>query len=216
MDPHRRAQSFPNKEDGIIESVDDVSMQDIVDVGTVATSSQHMDVDVADDDSVVNILDEQSDTGSIMQEDGTTVATTHGDEFLLEDATALLRGGKLSVETQTIALEDETSLGTMPTENFSGDTRVPRFARSAEIYVSQIGRLRGEDALDGGDIQIQFETNTTDLSGTVIGGNNILLEDGTLQSFLDGIYGDGLFQGFDTVVEGFDTTEHTFDMTTPQ
>ena len=53
MDPHRCAQSFPNKEDGIIESVDDVSMQDIVDVGTVATSSQHMDVDVGDDDSVV-------------------------------------------------------------------------------------------------------------------------------------------------------------------
>jgi len=57
MDPHRRAQSFPNKEDGIIESVDDVSMQDIVDVGTVATSSQHMDVDVADDDSVVTHIE---------------------------------------------------------------------------------------------------------------------------------------------------------------
>lgn len=42
-----------HKEDGIIESVDDVSMQDIVDVSTVATSSEHMDVDVGDDDSVV-------------------------------------------------------------------------------------------------------------------------------------------------------------------
>ena len=62
---------------------------------------------------MINILDEQSDTGSIMQEDETTVATTHGDEFLLEDATALLRGGKLSVETQTIALEDDTSIGSM-------------------------------------------------------------------------------------------------------
>ena len=71
-------------------------------------------LNIADDDSVVNILDEQSDTGSIMQEDETTVATTHGDEFLLEDATALLRGGKLSVETQTIALEDDTSIGSMP------------------------------------------------------------------------------------------------------
>ena len=38
---------------------------------------------------MVNILDEQSDTGSIMQEDETTVATTHGDEFLLEDATGI-------------------------------------------------------------------------------------------------------------------------------
>ena len=79
-------------------------------------------LNIADDDSVVNILDEQSDTGSIMQEDETTVATTHGDEFLLEDATALLQEGKLSVETQTIALEDDTSIGSMPTENFGGDT----------------------------------------------------------------------------------------------
>ena len=173
-------------------------------------------LNIADDHSVINILDEQSDTGSIMQEDETTVATTHGDEFLLEDATALLRGGKLSVETQTIALEDDTSIGSMPTENFDGDTRVPRFARSSEIFVSQIGRLVYEDALDGGNVEIIYEANTTDLSGVNISGENIQLENGTQQSVLDGIYGDGLFQGFDATVEGFDTTAHTFDMTTPQ
>ena len=173
-------------------------------------------LNIADDDSIVNILDEQSDTGSIMQEDETTVATTHGDEFLLEDATALLRGGKLSVETQTIALEDNTSIGSMPVENFTGSTRVPRFNRPSEIYVSRIGRVKGEDALDGGDIQIQFETDTVDLSGVNIGGNNILLEEGTEQAFLESIYFAGLFQGFDSTAEGFDTTEHTFDMTIPQ
>ena len=58
---------------------------------------------------------------------------------------------------------------------------VPRFTNLAEVYVSVIGRLRGEDALDGGDVQIQLETNTTDLSGTVIGENNILLESGTIE-----------------------------------
>ena len=71
-----------------------------------------------------------------MQEDETTVATTHGDEFLLEDATVCYVGGSLSVETQTIALEDDTSIGSIPTENFGGDTRVPRFVRSSEIFVS--------------------------------------------------------------------------------
>ena len=151
-----------------------------------------------------------------MQEDETTVSSTHGDEILLESDTGILLGGSLALESEVIALEDETSIGHTPREVFSSTSRLPKFNRTAEIYVSQIGRLRGEDALNGGDIQIQFETNTTDLSGTVIGGNNILLEDGTQQSVLDGIYGDGLFQGFDGTVEGFDTTAHTFDMTTPQ
>ena len=173
-------------------------------------------LNIADDDSVVNILDEQSDTGSIMQEDGTTVATTHGDEFLLEDATALLRGGKLSVETQTIALEDETSVGQTPPDVYSSQSAVPRFTRSAEVYVSVIGRLRGEDALDGGDVQIQLETNTTDLSGTVIGENNILLESGTFVSCLESVYEfipRGIyFSDGDTT---FDTSGTTWDTGVP-
>ena len=120
------------------------------------------------------------------------------------------------METQTIALEDTTSIGSMPVENFTGSTRVPIFNRPSEIYVSRIGRVKGEDALDGGDIQIQFETDTVDLSGVNIGGNNILLEEGTEQAFLESIYFAGLFQGFDAHAERFDTTQHTFDMTTQQ
>ncbi len=72
------------------------------------------------------------------------------------------------------------------------------------------------DGILSADGEIIYEANTVDLSGVNISGENIQLENGTQQSFLDGIYGGGLFQGFDGTVEGFDTTEHTFDMTTPQ
>ena len=84
------------------------------------------------------------------------------------------------------------------------------------MYVSVIGRLRGEDALDGGDVQIQLETNTTDLSGTVIGENNILLESGTAADYLERIYGTvpvGLT--FDETIGTFDSTSVTFDAGTP-
>ena len=178
-------------------------------------------LNIADDDSVVNILFEDAiagtnTPGSIMQEDGTTVATTHGDEFLLEDATGIMRGGKLSIETQTIALESETSIGHTPSDNFSGSTRVPKFNRSAEIYVRPIGQLMYEDAIDDGQTNIVYEANTTDLSGANIADENVQLENGTPESFLSSIYSTGLFQGFDATAEGFDTTEHTFDMTLPQ
>ena len=98
-------------------------------------------------------------------------------------------------------------------ENFGGDTRVPRFARSSEIFVSRLVDSYTRCS-DGGNVEIIYEANTTDLSGNI--SENIQLENGTQQSVLDGIYGDGLFQGFDATVEGFDTTAHTFDMTTPQ
>ena len=70
--------------------------------------------------------------------------------------------------------------------------------------------------MDGGDIKIQFETNTTDLSGTVIGNNNILLEDGTEADFLARIYGDvprGVY--FSDGETTFDTGRVTFDSGAP-
>jgi hypothetical protein len=53
-------------------------------------------LNITDQFDTVNILLEDSSPGSIMQEDGTTVSTTHGDEILLEQGTGLTIGGKLS------------------------------------------------------------------------------------------------------------------------
>lgn len=208
------------QEDGdnlLLETGFNLKIEDeVAGVPTIGELSVSDGLNISDDNSVVNILVEESDTGSIMQEDETTVATTHGDEFLLEDATGIMRGGKLSIETQTIALESETSVGHTPSENFSGSTRVPKFNRSAEIYVRPIGQLMYEDAIDDGQTNIVYEANTTDLSGANIADENVQLENGTPESFLSSIYSTGLFQGFDATAEGFDTTEHTFDMTLPQ
>ena len=172
------------QEDGdnlLLETGFNLKIEDeVVGVPTIGELSVSDGLNISDDNSVVNILVEESDTGSIMQEDGTTVATTHGDEFLLEDATGIMRGGKLSVETQTIALESETSIGHTPSDNFSGSTRVPKFNRSAEIYVRPIGQLMYEDAIDDGQTNIVYEANTTDLSGANIADENVQLENGTV------------------------------------
>ena len=209
----------------LLETVEDVNIGQGISVNDYSRVTEGFNLsdlsvvdklNITDQFDTVNILLEDSSPGSIMQEDGTTVSTTHGDEILLEQGTGLTIGGKLSLESQVIALEDETSIGHTPVEVYSSQSVVPRFTRSAEVYVAQIGRLYYESEIDQGDTQIQYETATTDAAGTNIGGNNILLEDGTLQSFIDGIYGNGLFRGFSATVERFDTTEHTFDMTTPQ
>ena len=173
-------------------------------------------LNITDEFNTVNILLEDSSPGSIMQEDGTTVSGTYGDEILLEKGTGLTIGGKLSLESQVIALEDETSVGQTPPDVYSSQSAVPRFTRSAEVYVSVIGRLRGEDALDGGDVQIQLETNTTDLSGTVIGENNILLESGTAADYLSRIYGTiPVGVTFDDTASTFDSSDNRFDAGVP-
>jgi len=209
----------------LLETVEDVNIGQgisINDYSRVTEGFNLSDLTVADKLNItdqfdtVNILLEDSSPGSIMQEDGTTVSTTHGDEILLEQGTGLTIGGKLSLESQVIALEDETSVGHTPVEVYSSQSVVPRFTRSAEVYVAQIGRLYYESEIDQGDTQIQFETATTDLAGVNIGGNNILLESGTKESFLESIYGvvpDGIyFSDGDTT---FDTSGTTWDAGVP-
>ena len=185
-------------------TVDAYSVNDI----TVADG-----LNISDETSIVNILLEQAETGSIRQEDGTTVSGTHGDEILLEDAVGLTVGGKLVLENNVIALEDETSVGHTPVEVYSSKSAIPRFTYSAEVYVSQIGRLYYEPEIDQGDTQIQYEDATTDLAGVNIGGFNILVESGTSESFLDNLYGSAPFRDFSATSETFDSSEFTFDKT---
>jgi len=185
-------------------TVDAYSVNDI----TVADG-----LNISDETSIVNILLEQAETGSIRQEDGTTVSGTHGDEILLEDAVGLTVGGKLVLENNVIALEDETSVGHTPVEVYSSKSAIPRFTYSAEVYVSQIGRLYYEPEIDQGDTQIQYEDATTDLAGVNIGGFNILVESGTEESFLDNLYGSAPFRDFSATSETFDSSEFTFDKT---
>ena len=202
-----------------VEDVNDGQGISINDYGRVNTAYSIGDITVADglnisdETSIVNILLEQAETGSIRQEDGTTVTGTYGDEILLEDAVGLTVGGKLVLENNVIALEDETSVGHTPVEVYSSTSAIPRFTRSAEVYVAQIGRLYYEPEIDQGDTQIQFETATTDLAGVDIGGFNILLESGTEESFLDNLYGSADFRDFSASTETFDSSEFTFDKT---
>jgi hypothetical protein len=155
-----------------VEDVNDGQGISINDYGRTVDAYSVNDITVADglnisdETSIVNILLEQSETGSIRQEDGTTVSGTHGDEILLEDAVGLTVGGKLVLENNVIALEDETSVGHTPVEVYSSKSAIPRFTYSAEVYVSQIGRLYYEPEIDQGDTQIQYEDATTDLAGT--------------------------------------------------
>ena len=206
----------------LLETVEDVNIGQGISVNDYSRVTEGFNLsdlsvvdklNITDQFDTVNILLEDSSPGSIMQEDGTTVSTTHGDEILLEQGTGLTIGGKLSLESQVIALEDETSVGQTPPDVYSSQSAVPRFARSAEVYVAQIGRLYYEPEIDQGDTQIQFETATTDLAGVNIGGNNVLLESGTETSFLSNIYGDADFRGFSATTETFDTSAFTFDKT---
>jgi hypothetical protein len=209
----------------LLETVEDVNIGQGISVNDYSRVTEGFNLsdlsvvdklNITDQFDTVNILLEDSSPGSIMQEDGTTVSTTHGDEILLEQGTGLTIGGKLSLESQVITLEDETSIGHTPVEVYSSQSVVPRFTRSAEVYVAQIGRLYYESEIDQGDTQIQFETATTDAAGTNIGGNNILLESGTKESFLESIYLDAPpLTRFDDGNDTFDTSETTWDRGIP-
>ena len=205
----------------LLETVEDVNIGQGISINDYSRVTEGFNLtdlsvvdklNITDQFDTVNILLEDSSPGSIRQEDGTTVSGTYGDEILLEQGTGLTIGGKLSLESQVIALEDETSIGHTPVEVYSSTSAIPRFTRSAEVYVAQIGRLYYEPEIDQGDTQIQFETATTDLSGVNIGGNNILLESGTYVSHLESVYGvipRGLY--FSDGETTFDTSGTTWD-----
>ena len=116
---------------------------------------------------VFGILQETDEIGSFRQEDGTTVAGTHGDEMLLEDETGVGRQNKISLEFQRIVPEDENLkrttqgfdlTGTIPPENYTNSDVEP-FVLPADIESRLVGSMRLEDSLFE-VTNIQIETGT--------------------------------------------------------
>jgi len=138
------------------------------------------------------ILQETDEIGSFRQEDGTTVAGTHGDEMLLEDETGVGRQNKISLEFQRIAPEDEVLkrkthgfnlTGTIPPENFTNSDVEP-FVLPADIESKPIFTMTLESthfevtniSLEADDLNKLFLTlDGTDGSSTDAG-DNIILE----------------------------------------
>ena len=98
----------------------------IIDIGEDATNTNVTS-------ETVGILLEQTEAGSFKQEDGTTVASTHGDDILLETATGPNLNEKLLLESLRIELEDNTSKnGVVPFQNF-GENTFDSLAISSDI-----------------------------------------------------------------------------------
>ena len=98
----------------------------IIDIGEDATNTNVTS-------ETVGILLEQTEAGSFKQEDGTTVASTHGDDILLETATGPNLNEKLLLESLRIELEDNTSkTGVVPFQNF-GENTFDSLAISSDI-----------------------------------------------------------------------------------
>ena len=98
----------------------------IIDIGEDATNTNVTS-------ETVGILLEQTEAGSFKQEDGTTVASTHGDDILLENATGPNLNEKLLLESLRIELEDNTSkTGVVPFQNF-GENTFDNLAISSDI-----------------------------------------------------------------------------------
>ena len=98
----------------------------VIDIGEDATNTNTTS-------ETVGVLLEQTEAGSFKQEDGTTVAGTHGDDILLENATGPNLNEKLLLESLRIELEDSTSKsGVVPFQNF-GENTFDSIAISSDI-----------------------------------------------------------------------------------
>jgi len=113
------------------------------------------------------IILEGQEIGTFKLEDGTTVATTFGDDLLLEDSTGFGVGQKIQLERTFIALEDSLNTG-MPPFGVSGNTILDPFNTPSDIFVNQTGKLTAEDDYDF----IVFNTAADE-------NDQIILEDGT-------------------------------------
>ena len=160
-----------------------------------------------DGGNLVNIVMEQDEIGSFKQEDGTTVSSTHGDSFLLEDETGVGYNNKLILEKQYLIPEDEVRTttdhgfdlkGIIPEENFTNSDIEP-YTYSSDIVTRPIDALVLED-LGKEATNIQLESGT---EGGIFGNlvydatgldadNNIINENSTIG--IDG-YNLGTFQG---------------------
>ena len=114
-----------------------------------------------------NIILEGQEIGTFKLEDGTTVATTFGDDLLLEDSTGFGVGQKIQLERTFISLEDSLNTGMTPF-GISGNTILEPFTTPSDIFVNTIGKLTAEDDYDF----IVFNTAADE-------NDQIILENGT-------------------------------------
>ena len=114
-----------------------------------------------------NIILEGQEIGTFKLEDETTVATTFGDDLLLEDSTGFGVGQKIQLERTFISLEDSLNTGMTPF-GISGNTILDPFNTPADIFVNTIGKLTAEEDYDF----IVFNTEADE-------NDQIILEDGT-------------------------------------
>jgi len=99
----------------------------IIDIGTDAGNTSATS-------ETVGILLEETEAGSFKQENGTTVATTHGEDIILENATGPNLNEKLLLESLRIELEDNTdTTGVVPTQNFLETNTFDSITESSDI-----------------------------------------------------------------------------------
>jgi len=169
-------------------------------------------IDPSGSGEVFGILQETDEIGSFKQEDGTTVAGTHGDDMLLENETGVGRNNKISLEFQRIVPEDEVLkrstygfdlTGTIPPENYTNSDVEP-YVIPADIESRIIGNMRLESThFEVTNIQIEtgtaggafgsliLDASASDVSGLTDENAPIPLEDG------ESIFRD---TGFDNIV----------------
>jgi hypothetical protein len=103
----------------------------IIDIGTDASNTSATS-------ETVGILLEETESGFFKQEDGTTLATTHGGNTILENATGPNLNEKLLLESLRIELEDNTDpSGVVPTQNFLETNTFDSIAISSDILSEQ-------------------------------------------------------------------------------
>ena len=126
------------------------------------------------------ILLEQAEQGFFKQEDESTVATTYGDDILLENATTFGVNNKLTLENTRLEVEDATdTVGVIPHQNYL-NSDFDNITFSSDIYIDIGMSIPLEDGTDGNG-NIVFDG--TDDSSTDAG-SDILHEDGTRASIL--------------------------------
>jgi len=134
------------RQDGILLSEDDgggpslselstFPLSDFIRTGVIDIGTDAYNTTASSD--TVGILLEENEQGSFKQEDESTVATTHGDDILLENATGPNLNEKLLLESLRIELEDNTdTTGVVPFQNFETNA-FDSIAISSDILVEE-------------------------------------------------------------------------------
>ena len=162
-----------NEESGFGPTIEDVIRRAILDISENPFNT-------TESSQTTGILLEQAEQGFFKQEDESTVATTYGDDILLENATTFGVNNKLTLENTRLEVEDATdTVGVIPHQNYL-NSDFDNITFSSDIYVDIGMSIPLEDGTDGNG-NIVFDG--TDDSSTDAG-SDILHEDGTRASIL--------------------------------